>query len=85
MLSAAVVIGVLRAKFLTVRPRGYKTFFMLNSAKHEIFSDNKYEKANNSWHFHIYQQRNFHAQLCLARNNLQLLVICDLFAEQISR
>ena len=35
-------------------PRGYKTFFMLNSAEHEIFSANKYENANNSWHFHIY-------------------------------
>ena len=28
------------------RPRGYKTFFMLNSAKHEIFSGYKYENAN---------------------------------------
>ena len=37
-----------------IRPRGYKTFFMLNSAEHEIFSGNKYENANNSWHFHIY-------------------------------
>ena len=35
-------------------PRGYKTFFMLNAAEHEIFSANKYENANNSWHFHIY-------------------------------
>ena len=37
-----------------------------------------------SWHFHIYQQRTFHALLCLARKNLQLLVIWDLLAEQIS-
>ena len=37
-----------------IKPRGYKTFFMLNSAEHEIFSANKYENANNSWHFHIY-------------------------------
>ena len=29
-------------------------FFMLNSAEHEIISANKYENANNSWHFHIY-------------------------------
>ena len=36
-----------------VWPRGYKTFFMLNSAEHEIFSANKYENANNCWHFHI--------------------------------
>ena len=32
----------------------YKTFFMLNSAEHVIFSANKYENANNSWHFYIY-------------------------------
>ena len=36
------------------RPQGYKTFFMLNSAEHEIFSANKYESANLSRHFHIY-------------------------------
>ena len=48
--------------------QGYKSFFMLNSAEHEIFSGNKYENANNSsWHFHIYYQRKFHAQSCLAR------------------
>ena len=40
-------------------PRGYKTFFMLNSAEHEILSANKYENASNS----------------LARKNLELLVI----------
>ena len=38
----------------TTRPRGYKFVFMLNSAEHEIFSANRYENANNSWHFHIY-------------------------------
>ena len=36
-----------------IRPWGYKTFFMLNSAEHEIFSANKYVNANNR-HFHIY-------------------------------
>ena len=34
-------------------PRGYKTVFLLNSAKHEIFIANKYDYGNNSWHFHI--------------------------------
>ena len=67
-----------------LKTRGYKTFFKLNSAEHEIFSANKYENANNSWHFHIYHQRKFHAQLCSVTKNLQLLVIWDLFAEQIS-
>ena len=43
-----------RLIFQDIRPRGYKTFFMLNSAELEIFSANKYENANNSWHFHIY-------------------------------
>ena len=28
--------------------------FLLNIAKHEIFSANKYENANFCWHFHIY-------------------------------
>ena len=53
---------------------------MLNSDEHEIFSANKYENDKNSWHFRIY----FHAQLCLAKKNLQLLVIWDLLAGQIS-
>ena len=35
-------------------PKVKKLFFMLNSAEHEIFSANKFENANNSWHFHIY-------------------------------
>ena len=34
-------------------PRGYKTFFMLNSAEQDIVSL-KYENANNGWHFYIY-------------------------------
>ena len=40
--------------------------FLLNTAENEIFSVNKYENANNSWHFHIYLQRKFHAQLSWA-------------------
>ena len=34
-------------KFDTL-PRGYKTYSMLNSAEHLIYSANKYENANNS-------------------------------------
>ena len=51
--------------------------FLLNIAERENFSANKYEIANNKisllinlyenanyyWHFHIYEQRKFHAQL----------------------
>ena len=40
--------------FLQTSHLGYKTFFVLNIAKHENFSANKYKNANNSWHFHIY-------------------------------
>ena len=54
---------------------------MLNSAEHEIFPANKYENTNN---FHIYLQRNFHAQLCLARKNLLLSINRDILAGQIS-
>ena len=38
-------------------------FILRSSAEHEIFSSSKYEN------FHIYYQRNFHAQLCLARKH----------------
>ena len=50
--------------------------FSCSTAEHEIFFVNKYENANNSWHFHIYymHQRNFHAQQRLARKNLHLLI-----------
>ena len=53
---------------------------MFNSAEHEIFSANKYENAA----FSYLLAENFHAQLYLARKNLQLLVIWDLLAGQIS-
>ena len=33
-----------------IRSRGYKTFFMLNSAKYDIFP------AYKCWHFNIYEQ-----------------------------
>ena len=39
------------------------TFFVLNSAEYAVFYVYEYENANFSWHFHIYQQRKFHAQL----------------------
>ena len=37
--------------------------FLLNVAEHENFSANIYENANYCWHFHIYCQRKFYAQL----------------------
>ena len=37
--------------------------FLLSVDEHGSFSANKYENANYCWHFHIYKQRKFHAQL----------------------
>ena len=36
-------------------PRGYKTFYMLNSAEHEIYHAHECENANNCWHFNIHE------------------------------
>ena len=41
-------------------------FFLLNTTEQQNFSANKYENANYCLHFHIYQQRKFHAQLSWA-------------------
>ena len=80
-LCVAETVSWLRARFgaIIIRPGDYKTFFMLNLAWW-IFPANKYGNANNSWHFHIYLQRNLYALLCLAIKNLQLSVIWDLWA-----
>ena len=43
--------------------------FLLSLAECEIFSAHEYEIANISWHFHIYQQRKFHAQLSRAQKS----------------
>ena len=65
------------------RPRGYKTFFMLNSTEHKISTAKKTKiptneeiscfkslrcciylaNVNNCWHFNIYEQDKFRAQL----------------------
>ena len=34
--------------------RGYKTFFILNSAEDKIYPAHKCLNANNCWHFNIY-------------------------------
>ena len=69
--------------FIRIQPRGYKTFYMLNSTEHEIqqsikaimltncfkslrcciYHANKCLNANNCWHFNIYEQDKFCAQL----------------------
>ena len=82
--SCSWIIRIKGQDWLAVKPgpEVIKLFFM-NSAEHDIFSANKHENDNNSWGFHIHSQWNFLAQLCSARENLQLLVIWDLLAEQI--
>ena len=52
-LTTWMLTGVFATCFITLASLRnlagvYKTFFMLNSAEHEIFSANKYENANNS-------------------------------------
>ena len=37
--------------------RSYKTFFMLNSAEHELFPAHKSLNANNWLHFNIYEHK----------------------------
>ena len=41
---------------IEIRPRGYKTFSMLNSAEHEICPAHKCKNANIFWHFNIHKQ-----------------------------
>ena len=59
-LSMKLVL-LIKLKLLTIT-----NSFLLNIAEHETFSTNKYENANYIWHFHIYKQRKFHAQLSWA-------------------
>ena len=36
------------------RPRGYKVFFILNTARHRIYPAHNCKNANKCWHFNIY-------------------------------
>ena len=59
--------------------------FLLILAAYEIFSAKEFETAYISWHFHIYQQREYHAQLLCARKSSitsgpdQTSIMCRLF------
>ena len=49
--------AVIRYLYLKICPANKSQItnsFLLNIAEHELFSANKYENANKSWHFHIY-------------------------------
>ena len=45
-----LVVSLAFCLLTKTRTRGYKTFFTLNSAEHEIYPAHK----NNCWHFNIY-------------------------------
>ena len=40
-INVMIFVCFLKEALKVIRPRGYKTFFMLNSIEHEIFSDHK--------------------------------------------
>ena len=53
---------------MITEPEVIKLYFMFNSAEHEILNAYKYKnimklRINNCWHFNIYEQEKFHAQL----------------------
>ena len=54
----------------------YKTFFMLNSAEHEIFPAHKYKNVNKCWQFNIliYEQEKMHSRLIWAWKKLKFLL-----------
>ena len=68
-------LNVVLGSPLLIRPRGYKTFFMLSSVEHEILNAHKYKnikkfgsfKAQISpdKHFNIYEQEKFHVELSM--------------------
>ena len=53
--------------------------FLLNLAECEIFYAYGYENVNISWHFHINQQRKFHAQLSWACKKFYNLGACSCY------
>ena len=67
-------------------PQGYKTFFKLNLAEHEIFSASKYENANFVGIFIFISIENFVLWQTEQDNNWQLYlsVICCLLVGKIS-
>ena len=50
------------------RLRGYKTFFMHNSAEHRIYPAHKCKNANNCWYFNIISMMNTTSEKLKARN-----------------
>ena len=56
--------------------RGYKVFFMLNSAEHEIYPARKCQNVNNCWHFNIISMIDTTSERLLARN----FFICRYFS-----
>ena len=56
-----VLCTVLCMPLCEPRSRGYKTFFMLNSAEQDIFSADKYVNNNNSFSYLLAEKVSFSA------------------------
>ena len=63
MLYATGGSSLVKVYWFDTWPRCSKTFFMLNSTEHELYPVLKCLNANNCWHFNIYEQDKFRAQL----------------------
>ena len=57
-------------------PQGYKTFFMLSSAEHEIYPAHKSQNANNRWDFSFISLINTTSERLKASN----FFICQYFS-----
>ena len=54
LFSCSIQLSVKFFMLIKLRLVTIANFFLLNIAKHEKFSANKYENDNFCWHFHIY-------------------------------
>ena len=52
MISLSFLVMPMRCSYW---PRGNKTFFMINSAAHDIYPAHKCQNANSCWHSNIYK------------------------------
>ena len=54
LFSCSTQLSMKYAMLINIKLLTIANSFLLNIAEHEFFSANKYENANNSWHFRIY-------------------------------
>ena len=77
-ITSTIFYLILHVEFEELQGPRYKTFFMLNSVEHEIFSANKYKNANI---LIFVSRKNFMLSSALQEKKLKLLVFnfCDKF------